>query len=410
MMTAQRPCSRCISNGKEDSCVDVQHKKRGRPRLRDDRDARFDSLMPSHSQDGSPRRPLSIYPSAGTGPSSFDDHYQRRHSFRSSDGRLGTTFPFKQPERESSLESNSYTTPFSNPPPGNPEPVAYLTLGLEFIKASVPFLDAIGTITVTGRQLSDFVLPAEAEKVSKIVEHVNHQQRRREPNYLPPIMGNGSHTIHNLGFTVDDFGRFPLDVHDQLSFVAANGYTRLHPLRAGLAKESSFYFVILLLTNPQSHIRPAPLHHLPTPQSTIPYKRPSPEAAFSQRISFDPVRHHSNKNPLQQNIPTESQNTQGYHSTLGNLGNSLANRPYDQYTERQAYAGPQYQSSSRATAGSTPPVLPPNFQLPPIRAQPDRRQSTDGVSWTRTDRSSRVDIQGLIDNPEELARSREGKR
>ncbi|KAK6332373.1 hypothetical protein TWF696_003091 [Orbilia brochopaga] len=31
----QRPCPRCISTGKQDSCVDVEHKKRGRPRLRD---------------------------------------------------------------------------------------------------------------------------------------------------------------------------------------------------------------------------------------------------------------------------------------------------------------------------------------------------------------------------------------
>ncbi|KAF3195199.1 hypothetical protein TWF225_003613 [Orbilia oligospora] len=31
----QRPCPRCVSTGKQDSCVDVEHKKRGRPRLRD---------------------------------------------------------------------------------------------------------------------------------------------------------------------------------------------------------------------------------------------------------------------------------------------------------------------------------------------------------------------------------------
>ncbi|RUS23495.1 hypothetical protein BC938DRAFT_475048 [Jimgerdemannia flammicorona] len=30
-----RPCKRCVSLGKTDSCVDIQHKKRGRPKLRD---------------------------------------------------------------------------------------------------------------------------------------------------------------------------------------------------------------------------------------------------------------------------------------------------------------------------------------------------------------------------------------
>lgn len=38
-----RPCSRCCSTGKEDSCIDTQHKKRGRPRLRDDREARYEN-------------------------------------------------------------------------------------------------------------------------------------------------------------------------------------------------------------------------------------------------------------------------------------------------------------------------------------------------------------------------------
>ncbi|KAK9319437.1 hypothetical protein V1517DRAFT_332577 [Lipomyces orientalis] len=31
-----RPCQRCINLGKQDTCVDVRHKKRGRPRLRND--------------------------------------------------------------------------------------------------------------------------------------------------------------------------------------------------------------------------------------------------------------------------------------------------------------------------------------------------------------------------------------
>lgn len=32
---ANRPCRRCVSLDKQDSCVDVQHKRRGRPRLKD---------------------------------------------------------------------------------------------------------------------------------------------------------------------------------------------------------------------------------------------------------------------------------------------------------------------------------------------------------------------------------------
>jgi len=35
LLIVSRPCRRCINLGKTDTCIDVQHKKRGRPRLRD---------------------------------------------------------------------------------------------------------------------------------------------------------------------------------------------------------------------------------------------------------------------------------------------------------------------------------------------------------------------------------------
>merc|ERR1711881_295174 len=38
----QRPCTRCVASGKQATCVDVEHKKRGRPRLRDDREQRLE--------------------------------------------------------------------------------------------------------------------------------------------------------------------------------------------------------------------------------------------------------------------------------------------------------------------------------------------------------------------------------
>jgi len=35
LIIANRPCRRCVSLDKQDTCVDVQHKRRGRPRLKD---------------------------------------------------------------------------------------------------------------------------------------------------------------------------------------------------------------------------------------------------------------------------------------------------------------------------------------------------------------------------------------
>ncbi|KIW97817.1 uncharacterized protein Z519_01401 [Cladophialophora bantiana CBS 173.52] len=68
---SSRPCRRCVQSGKEDSCVDVEHKKRGRPPLKpDDASARrpgFEAaLSPVPGRLGEPRRfaDQSIFPPA----------------------------------------------------------------------------------------------------------------------------------------------------------------------------------------------------------------------------------------------------------------------------------------------------------------------------------------------------------
>ncbi|KAI1610774.1 hypothetical protein EDD36DRAFT_303409 [Exophiala viscosa] len=74
-----RPCRRCVQSGKEESCVDVEHKKRGRPPLKpEDPSARrpFESaLSPMGGPLGDPLRR-----SQGSDPSSFaqSSGYQQR--------------------------------------------------------------------------------------------------------------------------------------------------------------------------------------------------------------------------------------------------------------------------------------------------------------------------------------------
>lgn len=44
-----RPCTRCVLSGKEESCQDAVHKRRGRPRIND---SRHDSMINEYSMDG----------------------------------------------------------------------------------------------------------------------------------------------------------------------------------------------------------------------------------------------------------------------------------------------------------------------------------------------------------------------
>ncbi|KAK9483998.1 hypothetical protein V1527DRAFT_236664 [Lipomyces starkeyi] len=60
-----RPCQRCINLGKQDTCVDVHHKKRGRPRIRDDPSSTPRSSSASASF--SPSSSYSIAPPRGQG-------------------------------------------------------------------------------------------------------------------------------------------------------------------------------------------------------------------------------------------------------------------------------------------------------------------------------------------------------
>lgn len=362
-------------------------------------------MRPPHSQDGSPRRPLSIYPSSSAGPPLFDDPYQRNPSFRPSEISSSTTsFSTRHAERASSSDSNSYNTPLSATP-GSLEAVAYLTMGLEFVKGSMAFWDAVGLPNMAGRHLEDVVLPAELEKVSQIQAHFNGEQKRREPNYLPPILGHGSQSIQGLGFTVEDFGRFPLNFHDHLAFVGANGYARPMTFRAGLAKEGSFYFIILLLVMPPRPPQVSPTPNAPSPQTGLHYKQHSPEAMFAQRTPFDPIRNRPSESPRPTNLAPEQSNHPGRPLSFIEHGTSQIGRPYEAAMERPVYGARPYQISQHESTGQQHAAGPQQgFQLPPIRSQSDRTPPS-AAAWNRGERSSRVDIGGLIDKPDDPPRA-----
>ncbi|UKZ73909.1 hypothetical protein TrVFT333_001563 [Trichoderma virens FT-333] len=231
---AQRPCSRCLGNGKEEACVDVQHKKRGRPRLRDERDARFDPTRYSHPQDAALRRPLSIYPSAMAGLSPYEDSLRRNQSYRALEHPTDASREYQ--ERSMAPDPNLYNPSY----PGTPhamEPLAYLSMEFDIVKASPMFMDIVHASSPLGNKLSDIVAPHQANFLTSLQNQLFEEQRLHEPNYLPPMLGRLDLAIKDFGFTSDDVARFRLNHVEYFSFVGYDGYTRTFPLRFGLAKE-----------------------------------------------------------------------------------------------------------------------------------------------------------------------------
>ncbi|RCI09340.1 hypothetical protein L249_3692 [Ophiocordyceps polyrhachis-furcata BCC 54312] len=408
--TAQRPCSRCLSNGKEDACVDVQHKKRGRPRLRDEREARYDPLRPPQYPDLSLRRPpLNVFPS---GSEDVLVVGQRHPSYALDAAANSATTLTPRPPPFERVDAYGCSPP---PPPSSSSssssslaPIAYLTMGMEFAKASPTFVEAVGALSLTGRKLADVVAGSELERIRGMQSRLVAEQKRREPNYLPPILGLGGPAFQGVGFAPEDVIRFPLTLHEQLTFVGPDGYQRLHPLRVGLGREGSFFFVVMLLT-------------VVPPAARYPHQpnRVSPVASYpgmpSPFEAFDPVRHRVSEGPppgMRPTLPGQQNQPSPAAAAGGRMASSPGvMSPASPYASRNRYSGPVPPTealSSFARGRSGPQGG--RIQLPPIRAPPpppppppppssDRRPSS-GPWSQRDERTSRVDIGGLIDKPE----------
>ncbi|KAI0199241.1 hypothetical protein F4808DRAFT_217974 [Astrocystis sublimbata] len=407
---AQRPCSRCLSNGKEDACIDVQHKKRGRPRLRDDREPRFDTGRFAQPPDTTSRRPLSLYTPTNAQPAQYEDPLRRSQSYRVLKSQPSEGVPPRFIERGSATDANVYPAPLSIPIQA-PEAVAFLTIGeLEVVKASSTFIDATTANTqsmlgyrsqpIVGRRLVDMITPPERDRIAALCKSLQNEQVMKEPNYLPPIYGKDEEerVIKSQPFGPDSISRFQLDRQDILTFVAADGQPRPHSVRLGLAKDDSIYFVVLLLVlpgrswphpSPSPRSRDHPYSYQPQPftqltpvSASFDHSRtrmtdPAREGFFTPRPSDMPTQLVSTLSPgMSPNVPSYSASAamRGEHS--GGLAHQIP----------------------RSELLPTRPTQQAEYQLPPIRSQQQPGPSAEHV-WQRDERHSRVDIGGLIEKP-----------
>ncbi|KAF7541215.1 hypothetical protein G7Z17_g12006 [Cylindrodendrum hubeiense] len=314
------------------------------------------------------------------------------------DGRRCETYL----ERAPTADANAYGAP-SSIAARVPEAVAFLNMKMEFAKVSPVFADAIGGANIQGRNLSDIVVPAERDRVLAIRSQLLEEQTRKEPNYLPPILARLDHIIQGLGFSAEEVGRFQLERQEYLTFRTFDGQVRQYPVRLGLAKEGSIYFVVMVLSHAARHSYP----QVPSPlyaQGYNPQPQP-PQAAYGQRApvpaAFDPARQRFNEGPLGSRPPP------GPSGQLPpNPGMGAGNPSYAASPSRQEYPGPTSYHIPRSELTTTIRPRPqPSFQLPPIRAQQDQAEHPGERIWSREERPGRVDIGGLIEKPDGPGRS-----
>ncbi|KAH0439940.1 hypothetical protein CcaCcLH18_02657 [Colletotrichum camelliae] len=390
----------------EDACVDVQHKKRGRPRLRDDREGRYGPSTYPHPQDAAAaRRPLSLYSSGGP-ISGYDDPIRRSQSYRVLKSQPSEPLAPRYLERASPADANLYAPPLSAAP-GAPEPVIFLTMELDIARVSQTFSDAVGIVNVRGRKLFDIVVPSDREKVQNHQRQMQDERARKDPVYLPPIFGQHEQerVFESLRFEADELSRFQLDRQDFFVFTSSDGQPRSFSVRMGLAKRESIYFIVLLLNaaprypypSPSPHARDIPYSYqqqaAPPPPQPQAYAQHTPISA-----TFEPSRPRFGESTL---APRPSPGQPPHMASGLSPGVSPGMPSYAASPSRPDYpVGPSSYQIPRSELPPTTRPPQPSFQLPPIRAGPHQPPQPES-SWQRDERSSgRVDIGGLLEQPD----------
>ena len=198
-------------------------------------------------------------------------------------------------------------------------------------------------------------------------------------------------------------------------FRSANGHLRPHPVRLGIFKEATFYFIILFLNLPTSgpyHSPPAHhqngINHAAQPAisqtcfATQP--PPPPPAPVSVPVpvppSFEAEHRRFSDGPGFQR-PTLSSSAP---HLMPNSPHAKSHQPmYSPASHGGDYTRPSSLQIPRSELGvdSRPANPKPSYTLPPIRPLPAQGTGMGaGSPWQRDERQRRMTIGGLIDRPE----------
>ncbi|QSZ30277.1 hypothetical protein DSL72_004799 [Monilinia vaccinii-corymbosi] len=406
---SQRPCSRCLSNGKEDTCVDVQHKKRGRPRLRDERDStRYEGPGSNYAPPADTmRRPLSMFTAGDVSISTPYADAQRNNGYRVLKSQGGNPMghsmvptPINNNPYGDAMPTNQRMTPY--------EPAcAFLTMEMQIAKTTQAFSGVVGAHSVVNRKLHDIVSVSDRDKIYRLQRGFEDERRSRDPSYLPPIFSKEEEdrVIQSLTFSPSEIGQLRTDRGEVFTFQTPDGQQRGFHVQLGLAKKESIYFVLLVVHIPTT---PQPYQQ----SSSSPYSRESGSRdstyGFQTPSQLPYASQTPGTSPFMTN-PAFSGDMLAYR-TPGSLGQNVSmsnNTPsYPQPQARPEYSQAQlnYQAPmvEVLSTQSQPQPQPQaqtqrvsDLQLPPIRGPAP-------VIDTRVqgDRSGRVDIGGLLQNPD----------
>ncbi|KAM3456105.1 hypothetical protein MY3296_001974 [Beauveria thailandica] len=377
---AQRPCARCVSHGKEDTCVDVRHKKRGRPRLRDDRESRMDAVRFAPSQDGAATRTSNIRP-ASLGHPSQPSLYHRPSSAAPSVPASAFAPPPRIFSADTTVHGDRHRRLACE------APVVYMRTNMDIVKASSSFREAIGATGVIGRRLMELVAPETSETMIDICNALNAEQKRREPTYLPPIFDKGDEAVRALSFAPEIVNRIDFKHHAYSTFRAHDGQPRSYPIRLGLLREGSLFFIAALISVQSRPLYQPAATHTRNVARTLPRASPS----YGAHAAIDSDHGRFSDGPLALRREAGMGRQASPHGTSPSIAYQSIYSPSPHSAE---YRRPSPLQIPRSEMG-TPLLNRPcesQYTLPPIRSLAERPRDKSA----RDDRQRRLSIGGLI--------------
>lgn len=386
------------------------HKKRGRPRLRDDRDF-------TRPEQGSQQPTQTLGSNLPTSTEAFAHQttYLASHSHRVADtprttvAQRGNSIPDVGTSSIGSraLSVGSYGGVSAPPYSMGSDlayqslPIAFLNLDLVIQKSNQAFQDLVSFLgSVGGKHLGELLEPRQNESLQRLRNDLRDERDEREPAYMAPITPIGHDPMRSVMESVADrdvehvshgFTDRPMF----LSYRLPNGQYQSLQTQIRLAK-TSLYFVTLVVRTPPSRplgpplltqqlAPPTPIHasqalSAPTPLPTrtghyTPQQVRPPSSASSAPNSPYSFNFSSVRTSLPNFSPSSyaSSPTYGYSPTAGPEAGYF---PTYQPPQTVAHA-PPYASAPRTGSVTSEPLRELNrptrlegLQLPPIRTGP----------------------------------------
>jgi hypothetical protein len=235
----------------QDTCIDVQHKKRGRPRLREESEFRVEPMIPTQTAQGpSPASYMQQTRPIAATRQRRAEYSRSLHSVTSDDSASyssSTPGYGRQAPVQSPFSSQHAPTPMTARA-GYEIATALLNLDLVIIRANRPFESImLQGQDLKGRHISDVAAPADNESFIAIRNRLRGEREARDPAFMPPIQPAGQDPVQNIPEAeAEQYAEGFSDRTYTWTRAQRGISTETFPARVRLAKATTYFVVVTL--------------------------------------------------------------------------------------------------------------------------------------------------------------------